>query len=110
MSCVNCASVKEQLCDALLELKSARLIIALLQEDIGKVNAPGASNTKPSQNTEPLVCAQVNSNMIPVIHSSSRKSKKQLIPYTANRFEVLANFKEENVIQALHTREKKPQT
>ena len=47
MSCVNCASMKEQLCDALLELKSARLIIALLQ-DIGKVNAPGASNTKPS--------------------------------------------------------------
>ena len=108
MSCVNCASMKEQLHDALLELKSARLIIALLQEDIGKVNAPGASNTKPSQNTEPLVCAQVNSNMIPVIHSSSRKSKKQLIPYTANRFEVLANLKEESVISSISYQGKKP--
>ena len=48
MSCVNCTSMKEQLRDALLELKSARLIIAFLQEDIGKVNAPEASNTKPS--------------------------------------------------------------
>ena len=48
VSCVNCTSIKKQLHDALLELKSARLITALLQEDIGKVNAPGASNTKPS--------------------------------------------------------------
>ena len=91
--------MKEQLRDALLELKSARLIIALLQ-DIGKVNALGASNTKPSQNSEARVCDQVNSDTIPVIHISSRKSKKHLILYTANRFEVLANLKEESVISS----------
>jgi hypothetical protein len=37
--------MKEQLCNALMELKSARRVIKLLQEDIDKFNASGASNT-----------------------------------------------------------------
>ena len=45
IGCVNCVLMKEQLCNALMELKSARRVIKLLQEDIDKFNASGASNT-----------------------------------------------------------------
>jgi hypothetical protein len=37
--------MKEQLRNALMELKLARTVIKLLQEDIDKFNAAGATNT-----------------------------------------------------------------
>jgi len=50
LCCTSCVIVKEQLRQVFQELKSARTIIALLQEDIVKLNASASSNmTKPSQ-------------------------------------------------------------
>ena len=63
MSCANCVSIKKQLHNTLLELKSARSLITLLQEDINKINAPVSTNiTKPTQCSESGVCVQVNGN------------------------------------------------
>jgi hypothetical protein len=69
MSCGSCVSVKEQLHSALLELKSARSIIRLLQEDINKINAVEATiMTKSTQCSESSVGDQVYRNSIPVVH------------------------------------------
>jgi hypothetical protein len=97
ISCANCESVKEQLREALLELKSARLIKALLQDDVDNVPAPGTSNAKPPHNSEPRTQDR-KSDLMPVIYSSSRRPNGHLTPFTANRFEVLANLIEEHVI------------
>lgn len=86
MSCAGCISVKEQPLNALLELKSARSIITLLQEDNNKINAPEVTNiTKSTQCRESSVCHHVNRNLIPVIHScrsiviSDQRNQRQLV-------------------------------
>jgi hypothetical protein len=69
--------MKEQLCNALMELKSARRIIKILQEDIDKFNASGATNTaKPIQNSEFSVCDPPEGNWLPIFHNYNRKTKK----------------------------------
>jgi hypothetical protein len=83
LSCVTCVSVKEQLHNALLESKSARSIITLLQEDSNEINAPDGTNiTKPTHCRESSVCDQVNRNLIPLIHSCSKETKKPVISLT----------------------------
>ena len=63
MSYANCVSMKKQLHNTLLKLKSAQSLITLLQEDINKINAPDSTNiTKPTQCSESGVCVQVNVN------------------------------------------------
>jgi hypothetical protein len=55
--------VKDQLLQVFQELKSARTIITLLQEDIVKLNATASSNvTKPSQHSESSALDQANRN------------------------------------------------
>jgi len=113
MSCASCVSVKEQLHNALLELKSARSIITILQEDINKINAPEVTNiTKPTQCRESSVCDQLNRNLIPVIHSCSRKTEKPVISLTrhnrqfvtpSNRFTLLSNVQNSAVIKSSDT-------
>jgi hypothetical protein len=116
MSCASCVSVKEQLNDALLELKSARTIITLLQEDINKINAPEVTKImKPTQCREPTVCNQVNRNYIPVIHSCSKKTKKPAISLTrhnhqfitpSNGFTLLSNVQDSAVLKSSDTHHK----
>jgi hypothetical protein len=115
MSCASCVSVKEQLNDALLELKSARSIITLLQEDINKINAPEVTNImKPTQCREPTVCDQVNGNYIPVIHSCSKKTKKPAISLTRhnrqcitpNGLTLLSNVRDSAVLKSRETHHK----
>jgi hypothetical protein len=75
--------VKEQLNNAVLELKSARSVITLLHEDINKINAPEVPNImKPTQCRESSVCDQVNRNLVPVIHSCTKTTKKPVISLT----------------------------
>jgi hypothetical protein len=115
MSCASCVSVKEQLNNALLELKSARSIITL-QEDINKINAPEVTNImKPTQCREPSVCDQVNRNYIPVIHSCSKKTKKPAISLTrhnrefitpSNGFTLLSNVQDSAVLKSSETHHK----
>ena len=105
--CASCVIVKEQLRQVFQELKSARTIIALLQEDIVKINASASTNmTKPSQCRESSVCDQVNRNWIPVIHNGSKKTNKQVVSTTklncqlirlSNRFTSLSNVQESTV-------------
>jgi hypothetical protein len=109
MSCTNCVSVKEQLHNALLELKSARSVITLLQEDINKMNTPVVTNiTNPTQCRESSVCDQVNRNLIPVIHSCNKKTKKPVISLTrhnhqfvtpSNRFTLLSTVQDSAVLK-----------
>ena len=81
LCCESCVIVKEQLQQVFQELKSARTIIALLQQDIVKTNASAPNNmTQPSQFREPSVHDQVNTNWIPVIHNGSKKTKKSVVP------------------------------
>ena len=84
MGCASCVSVKEQLNNALLELKSARSIITL-QADINKINDP-EDIMKPTQCRESSVkCDQVNRNLIPVIHNCSKKTKKPVTSLTRHK-------------------------
>jgi len=65
LCCASCVIVKEQLRQVFEELKSARTIIALLQEDIAKLNASASNNmTKPTQFRESSVHDHVNSKHI----------------------------------------------
>jgi hypothetical protein len=116
MNCTNCVSMKEQPHNALVELKSARSIITLLQEDINKINAPVVTNiTKPTQCRECSVCDQVNRNLIPVIHSCSKKTKKPVISLTrnnhqfvtpSNRFTLLSTVQDSAVLESSDTHHK----
>jgi len=114
MGCASCVSVKEQLHNALLELKSARSIIAL-QEDINEINAP-EDIMKPTQCRESSVnCDEVNRNSIPVIHSCSKKTKKPVISLTrhnrqfitpSNGSTLLSNVQDSAVLKCSDTHHK----
>ena len=81
LCCESCVIVKEQLQQVFQELKSARTIIALLQQDIIKSKASTTNNmTQSSKFREPSVHDQVNTNWIPVIHNGSKKTKKLVVP------------------------------
>jgi hypothetical protein len=76
ISCINCVSLKEQLCSALMDLKSARAIITL-QEDINKLVASRPTNAvKPTLISESSVCDSAEGNWLPVICNQNRKLKK----------------------------------
>jgi hypothetical protein len=67
---------KEQLHSVLLELKSARTIISLLQDDINKANAPQATNIpKSSLSHESSGYEQAGDKWIPVVHSLNKNKK-----------------------------------
>jgi hypothetical protein len=116
LSCASCVSVKEQLHNALLELKSARSITTLVQEDINKINAPEVTNImKPTQCRESSACDQVNRNMIPVIPSCRKKTKKSVISLTrhnrqfitpSNGVTLLSNVEDPVVIKSSDTHHK----
>jgi hypothetical protein len=105
VSCANCTLVKEQLHLALLELKSARTIISLLQDDINKVNTKEATNIPNSSLSHELSgYEQARDKWIPVVHSLNKKKKTPIAtsrntePFTSsNRFSPLSNL---NVNQA----------
>jgi len=72
--------VKDQLIQVFEELKSTRTIIALLQEDIVKLNANHES--KPSQCEHSSAHDQVSKNWRPVLQNDYKKWKK---PVVSNR-------------------------
>ena len=107
LCCESCVIVKDQLLQVSQELKSARTIITLLQEDIIKLNAAASSNeSKPSQHRESNTHDQVNRNWIPVLHNGSKKFNKPVVPATklnrllitlSNRFTPLSGVQESKV-------------
>lgn len=113
MSSASCVSVKE-LHNALLELKSARSIIAL-QEDNNKIDA-AEDIMKPTQCRESSVkYDQVNRNFIPVIHSCSKKTKKTVMSLTrhnrqfitpSNESTLLSNVQDSAVLTSSDTHHK----
>jgi hypothetical protein len=93
--------VKQQLHTALQELKSARTIISLLQDDIKKANAQATNNQRPSP-TPSNVYAQEGDKWIPVVHKGTQKPKTPMVTsmrteqtnISSNRFTLLANLNE----------------
>jgi len=80
LCCESCVVVKDQLIQVCEELKSTRTIIALLQEDIAKLNANYES--KPSQREHSPAHDQVSQNWRPVLQNDNKKWKK---PVVSNR-------------------------
>jgi len=80
LCCESCVVVKDQLIQVCEELKSTRTIIALLQEDIVKLNANYKS--KPSQRGHSPAHDQVSQNWRPVLQNDNKKWKK---PVVSNR-------------------------
>ena len=74
LCCERCVVVKYQLIQVFEELKSTRTIIALLQEDIVKLNANHES--KSSQREQSSAHDQVSKNWRPVLQTGHRKWKK----------------------------------
>jgi hypothetical protein len=73
IGCINCVSLREQLCSALMELNSARAIVTLLQEDIHRLAASRRNAVKPTQISESSVCDSDEGNWLPVIYNHNRK-------------------------------------
>ena len=70
LCCESCDIVKDQLIQVFEELKSARTIIELLQEDITKLNAAVSNyESKLVQHRESSAGDQANKNWIPVLHN-----------------------------------------
>ena len=80
LCCESCDIVKDQLIQVFKELKSARTIIELLQEDIMKLSA-AVSNYKSKlvQHRKSSACDQANKNWIPVLHNGHKKYKKSVV-------------------------------
>ena len=101
LCCENCVVVKDQLTQVFEELKSTRTIIALLQEDIVKLNANNES--RPSQREQHFAHDQVSNNWRPVLQNGYKKCKKpvvsnrQLIPLS-NRFTPLSDVQGSTVL------------
>jgi hypothetical protein len=108
LCCESYDIVKDQLLQVIQELKSARTIIKLLQEDTTKLNAAVSNNvSKPSQHRESSAHDHVTRNWIPVLHNGSKKFNKLVVPATklnrqlitlANRFTPLSNVQESQVL------------
>ena len=106
VTCEYCQKLKDHLEATSEELKSAHLIIKLLQEEIktqhGEYNDP--SNHVTSSKSDFSTCGTVMGKWIPVIHSSHTKTSKvrtsstktnlQIVPIS-NRFAPLADLKSE---------------
>jgi hypothetical protein len=72
--------VKDQLIQVFEELKSARTIMELLQEDITKLNAAvSIYESKLVQHRESSARDQANKNWIPVLHNGHKKYKKPVV-------------------------------
>jgi len=80
LCCESCVVIKDQLIQVFEELKSTRTIIALLQDDIVKLNAN--HEAKPSQHEQSFARDQVSKHWRPVLQNSYKKYKK---PVVSNR-------------------------
>jgi RNase H-fold protein (predicted Holliday junction resolvase) len=101
--------MKDQLIQVFEELKSTRTILALLQEDIVKLNAN--HDSKSFQCEQPFVHDQASINWRPVLKNGYKKCKKptvsnrQLIPLS-NRFTPLSDEQGSTVLTEVITLEK----
>ena len=78
LCCESCVVMKDQLIQIFEELKSTRTILALLQEDIVKLNAN--HDSKSFQCEQPFVHDQASINWRPVLKNGYKKCKKQQFP------------------------------
>jgi hypothetical protein len=98
-NCEQCTLLSAKFNSALLELKSAREVISILQEDLNKVvNQTAATNAHPSTRGELFPYDQTSEKWSPVRHKLTRSNKptseSQRSFLSANRFAALANLHE----------------
>jgi len=108
LCCESCDIVKDQFIQVFEELKSARTIIELLQEDITKLNAVVSNyESKLLQHRESSARDQANKNWIPVLQNGHKKYKKPVVTTSklnsqlvtlSNRFTPLASSVEQKSI------------